>query len=75
MSDKATSKNVIKIDDVEAFELNDEQLDGISGGGLVPNTDRYICDKCGVETEFLGVNHQNVSMYQCPKCGQHYGIW
>ena len=75
MSDKTTPNNVIKIDDIEAFELSDDQLDGISGGEFVPEAETYICDTCGVQTELLGINHQNVMMFLCPKCNQHYGIW
>ncbi len=75
MSDKTNPKHAVKIDDIEAFELDDDQLDNVSGGGFIPQTETFICDKCGIEAEYLGINHQNVIMFQCPKCGQHYGVW
>ena len=75
MSGGTTPKNMIKIDDFEAFELSDDQLDAVSGGAYIPETDEFICDKCGVKAEYLGVNHQNVIMFRCPKCGQPYGVW
>ena len=75
MSDEQTPKGVIEIDDLDSFELTDEQLQEVSAGELVPGTLRYICDKCGTEANFLGVNHQYICLYECPNCGAVYGIW
>ena len=74
MSDKTASNGMSEDREFHVVELGDDQIENLSGGGLLPD-ERYICDTCGVEAEFLGLNHNNVFTYQCPSCHRAYGAW
>ena len=59
----------------EGIQLTDEQLNAVSGGGLICSTPTFTCPKCG---------STNVSAYSetspvhkwwvctCKKCGHHW---
>ena len=72
MGDKATSNHNPEIKGLTAVELDDDQVDAIAGGKYIPETEQYICDNCGTMTEYLGMNHNGIVFFECPKCGRYY---
>lgn len=72
MSEKAASNHTPTDKILEPIELDDDQIDAISGGGFNRQTDEYVCDQCGVMTECLGVNHNYMLIFRCPSCGTYY---
>lgn len=75
MSEKATPKSNANDMHIERIELNDTQLERISGGGYIEGEARYICDKCGTECVLVDVNHNYIAIFECPNCGARYSTW
>ena len=72
MSENAIPSPNTQVKGLTAVELDDEQLDAISGGGYIDGTEQYVCDTCGTMAEYLGTNHNCILFFRCPSCGQYY---
>lgn len=60
-------EEILKLAKEEGIELNDEQLEAVSGGCSDPHKGK--CPKCGTEcTRFVDGNSGR-ALYNCPKCG------
>ena len=72
MNEKAASNHTPEDKNLVPIELDDDQIEAISGGGFNRITDEYVCDKCGVMTECLGVDHSYMLIFRSPSCGTYY---
>ena len=61
----------------EGFELNDEQLAAVSGGGCLDDSVNCVsnCPKCGTVTEgdyYLKPKVGKFGTFTCPNCGHQW---
>ena len=64
------SEELLQLAKAEGIQLNDEQLEAVSGGGCLVTTVTIKCKKCG-GTKFtnLGASGKH---YKCSNCGEPY---
>ena len=60
-------EEILKLAKEEGIELNDEQLEAVSGGCSDPNKGK--CPKCGTECTRYVDSQFGREYYHCPKCG------
>ena len=60
------SEEILKLAKEEGFELNDEQLEAVSGGDC---SSEVTCPRCGGKAKNLGSSDMGQSYCDCPKCG------
>ena len=63
-----SSEELLKLAKAEGLELNDEQLEAVSGEGC----SRYVaCPNCGAQGKYVVMGEEPVirTVCDCPKCG------
>ncbi len=59
-------EEILSLAQAEGFELTDEQLEAVSGGGCIVSTAK--CDKCGSKNVKL-IRSVERGKYECKDCG------
>ena len=59
-------EEILSLAQAEGFELTDEQLEAVSGGGCIISTAK--CDKCGSKNVKL-IRSVERGKYECKDCG------
>ena len=60
------SEEILNLAKAEGFELTDEQLEAVSGGGCIVSTAK--CDKCGSKN-VKHIRSIERFKYECKECG------
>ena len=63
-----SAEDVLALAKAEGVELNDEQLEAVSGGACDPNA--YNCPKCGSSE----IEHTGSGNFHCRSCNHNYNL-
>ena len=63
-----SAEEVLALARAENMELNDEQLEAVSGGACDPNA--YNCPKCGSSE----IEHTGSGNFHCRSCNHNYNL-
>ena len=69
------NEELLALAKAEGIQLTDEQLNAVSGGGLICSTPTFTCPKCGstsIYKEHRGNDVHMHTVFICKKCGNEW---
>jgi len=70
-----SSEEILSLAKAEGVELNDEQLEAVSGGGCHNHPTAKKCPECGstgIKENHWAQEHGYLHIYECRKCGHYW---
>ena len=65
------NEEILSLAKKEGFELTEEQLEAVSGGGCFSTTPYTNCERCGGRAKYLGTFNKQMN-FRCEKCGHEF---